>query len=267
MLYTNYYPASGLFHVSLPLLMGTRMDVLLFGEDRNVLETLWNSIEKELRRLEKMLNRFDPFGETATVNREAAFAKVQLSDQLWDILLDCRRYYQETNGYFDITTIDFSKTVFMDDSHSILFEKYGMSLDFGGYAKGYALQWMRQQLKEAGMKRALVNFGNSSVLAIGAHPHGDSWPIGIEDPSNGAILSTFHLCNNSLSVSGNTPSHALHIKNPKISEFISGDRIVAIVAEDPIDAEVLTTAWIASGDSAIPAWMTKFNLKNIYNIK
>lgn len=267
MSYSNYYPSTGMLHVSLPAIMGTRMDALLFGDDRGLLENIWNSTEIALRSLEKMLNRFDPESEVSVVNNRAQFSAVGLSDDLWRILQDCRRYHESTDGYFDVTAHDFDKIIFMNESHHMLFSKYGISLDFGACGKGYALKRVCQQLEEAGIQRALVNFGNSSVLAVGAHPHGDSWPVGIECPSDSARLTTIHLRDTSLSVSGNTPSHPSHIMNPKTSKYITGDRMVAVVAHDPVDADVLTTAWIASGSEVLPDWMSKFRIQNTYNIK
>lgn len=268
MRYTNYYPSSGLYHVSIPLLMGTRLDVLLLDDDRQRAENVWNGAEAELKCLEKMLNRFDPNSEVAKVNNDALFSSVQLSDDLWNILLDCRRYYELTDGCFDITLSDFRKIIFMEDSHSILFDKYGLMLDFGGYAKGYALKCVRKRLENAGVERALINFGNSAVLALGTHPFGDSWPVGVEDPGkDNAVVKTINLCDTSMSVSGNTPLNMQHIVNTRTSEFIAGDMMVAIVSDDPVDAEVLTTAWIASGEERIPYWMDRFNLKNTYKLR
>ena len=258
--YSNYYPTSGMLHGSLPQLMGTRMDVLLFGDDRQPLENAWDRMERELKALEKMLNRFDPESETSKVNNQASFSAVRLSEELWNILLDCRRYNEMTDGYFDITWSDFDQLVFVEESCSISFKKPGMMLDFGGYGKGYALRCMRKRLNDAGIKRALINLGNSSVLALGGHPFGDSWPIGMDALFNENNFPPIPLSDASLSVSGNSPARMEHIVNPKTNERISGKQMVAIVAEDPVDAEVLTTAWIASGSSNPPDWMLKFNL-------
>lgn len=266
MRYTNYYPSSGMYHVSIPLLMGTRLDVLLFGDDRQALEYVWNDAEAELRRLEKMLNRFDHESEVAKVNADAQFSSVRLSDELWEILLDCRRYYDLTDGYFDITLSDFGKIVFMEETHSILLDKYGLMLDFGGYAKGYALKCVRERFAGAGIERALVNFGNSATLAVGTHPYGDSWPVCFEDPCGRTAPVKIDLRDTSMSVSGNMPSHPEHIVNTKTAEFVRGDRMVAVVSDDPVDAEVLTTAWIASENEREPDWMRKFELKHTYKI-
>jgi thiamine biosynthesis lipoprotein len=201
------------------------------------------------------------------LNQTAQYAAVPLSDTLWTILLDCRRYYEATDGFFDITKSDFKQIEFMEETHSVLFNQQGITLDFGGYGKGYALRCMRNRLEQAGIHQALINFGSSSVLAMGVHPYGDSWPVGIDDPSKGISLLNLRLCDTSLSVSGNTPARPSHILNPKTSEWVTGERMVAIVADDPVDAEALTTAWIASGMESVPDWMKKFNLKNTYRIK
>ena len=267
MSYSNYYPTSGMVHGSLPALMGTRMDVLLFDGDAQQLEDVWKWIEQKGRMLEKMLNRFDPVSEVSIVNDNARFSAFILSDELWSIMLDCRRYHEMTEGYFDVTRTNFEKIIFVDESQCIRFGGDGVILDFGGYAKGYALKCIHKRLDEVGIQRALINFGNSSALALGGHPHGDSWLVSIDDSSDVSAFPPIHLYNESLSVSGNSHSRKAHIFNPKTSELVVGEQMVAVVADDPVDAEVLTTAWIASGSQNEPEWFDKFNMKNKYRVK
>jgi Membrane-associated lipoprotein involved in thiamine biosynthesis len=267
MSYANYYPSSGMFHASLPLLMGTRLDILLFGDDKEHLEHIWECTEMELKRLEMMLNRYDPKSEVAMINNKAPHAEVQLSDELWHIIHDCSQYYNKTDGFFDVTYTCFDHIILMGKTHAIRFDREDMILDFGGYAKGYALKCVQQKLREAEIKRAFVNFGNSSVLAFGTHPYGDSWSIQIDNTSDANELSSIKLCNTSFSVSGNSLDRKKHIINPKTAEYIIGDAMVAVVAKDPLDAEVLTTAWMASGYQKEPGWMSEFNIETSYRIK
>jgi len=267
MSYVNYYPSSRMLHASIPLLMGTRLDALLFGDDRARLEEVWYTAVTEMRRLEKMLNRFDATSEVAAINREAQTTTVRLSDDMWQILLDCRRYYELTEGCFDITLSDFRKIRTADAEHSIRFEQEGMMLDFGGYAKGYALRKVHRQLKDARIERALLNLGNSSIMALNSHPLGDTWPIDVEDPYTHRPLATLHLCDSAMSVSGSSPANPQHIVNPAKATLVEGRTIVAIEAEDPLDAETLTTAWIASGEEAEPLWLKNFNLKQTYRLR
>jgi thiamine biosynthesis lipoprotein len=265
MAYTNYYRDSGMFHASMPLIMHTRLDVLLFGESEKQLVDVWDESEKELNRMEKIFNRFDRESEVAKVNTDAQFRPVELSNELWNVILECYEFYTKTDGNFDITLSNFKHLTVMKESQSIQFDKYGMLIDFGGIAKGYALKKMESIIKKADIRRALINFGNSSVLAVGSHPHGDNWKIGINNPFENKLSTTLCLCDSSMSISGNSPQNKRHIYG-KDNNFIEENKIVAIITGDPVDAEVVTTAWIASQEET-PAWLRNFDIKNKYYIK
>jgi thiamine biosynthesis lipoprotein len=239
--------------------MHTRLDVLLFGEYENQLVDVWNEAERELCGLEKMFNRFDRESEVAKVNTDAQFRPVELSNELWEVMIECRGFYAKTDGNFDITLSDFKHLIIMEETQSVQFDKYGMLIDFGGIAKGYALKKMENILKKGDIRRALVNFGNSSVLAVGSHPHGDSWKIGINNPFDNRPLTTICLCDTSMSVSGNSPQNRRHIYN-KDNQFIQENKIAAIITDNPVEAEVITTAWIASQEEE-PVWLQQFNIK------
>lgn len=269
MSYSNYYASSGLFHGSLSGRMGTQLDVLLFGADSVLLSSLWEEIEAEVIRLDSMLNRFDTASEVSGINKQASVHPVGVQDELWDILQDCKRYYEWTEGYFDITLSDFGSLVFSASDKSIFFTDTHTSLDFGGYGKGYALVRIRQLLDAHAIRKAFVNFGNSSVLAIGSHPHGLYWPIGIENPfQKGEVIGEVHLCNNSLSTSGNMPSHPKHIVNPHSKEYNTERKLVSVISASPVDAEVLTTTLMVADEAAVLRIIDKFDSieKHIYTL-
>jgi thiamine biosynthesis lipoprotein len=245
--------------------MHTRFDVLLFGTSENRLTAVWSELEKELNRLEKMFNRFDRESEVAKVNTDAQFKPVELSDELWNMLTECDRFYAKTDGNFDITLSNFKHLIIMKESQSVQFDKYGMLIDFGGIAKGYALKKMKNIIKKTDIRRALLNFGNSSALAVGSHPYGDRWAIGINNPFENKILTTISLYDTSMSVSGNSPQNKRHIYG-KDNNFIEKNKIAAIITDDPVDAEVVSTALIASKKET-PAWLRNFDIKNKYYIE
>ena len=122
------------------------------------------------------------------------------------------------------------------------------SLDFGGFAKGYALKKIGVLLREAGVGSAFVDFGNSSILGIGRHPYGPCWRVSLPDPATGNALAEFDLVDRALSVSGNTAAHTEHIVNPRTGLRDASRQIVAVVADDPLDAEVVSTAWMIAGE-------------------
>lgn len=240
-----------MLHASMSECMGTQIDVLLVGEDESFLQGLWREIETLLGAMERSLSRFDAEGELYHLNENGAMMSVELSDLLWEVLKECREYNQLTNGYFDITLGSALNLVLDSDDRSAYFIDETMSLDLGAYGKGCALECIRERLKAEGVESAFVNFGNSSILALGCHPCGDCWPIAVADPYSGEPLAEYKLKDSVLTVSGNTPSHAEHIINPHTGEYDIRRRVVAIESNDPKLGEALTTSMMLMPDSEV----------------
>lgn len=268
MSYSNYYAASGLFHGSMSSVMGTQFDILMVGGDPRLFGTVWEKIESEVRRLDKMLNRFDPESEVSFVNREAGHYPVTVGEELWEILQDCKRYNELTEGYFDITLQGFNQVLLTEEDKSIFFFSESLHIDLGGYGKGYALAKIRELLEENGIAKALINFGNSSVLAVGTHPCGEYWPVGLDNPFTKERIADLKLCDSSLSTSGNMPSHPRHIVNPHTGTFVDEKKMVSVVAKDPVVAEILTTAFMIADDERIPVIASHFDIyeKHVYKL-
>ena len=238
--------------------MGTRLDVVMIGEELLLFE-VWKKLIAETERLHHKLNRFDPASEISHINREAVLRPVELNEELWHIMINLKKYHHNTLGFFDATLGNFDKVI-LDKTHkTVEFAEKNISLDLGGYAKGYALEQIREILFQSGVTQALVNFGNSSVLAVGSHPHGEYWGIGVEDPFKpGRQLKTYELCNRSLSTSGNTLQHTGHIFNPRLRKYTTENKLVSAVSSKAVDAEVLSTALMVADE------MSNLSIKKAY---
>jgi len=256
----QYHPSSQLLYASFDLIMGTRLEILLIGKEEAVARNVCSRISEEVCRLDKLMNKFDPESELFHVNKKAFLNPVTMSDELWTILTDCRRYYQLTSGYFDISLSDFSKVSFDESMHTISFSTNDIELDLGGYGKGYALRKIEHILREENVTCSLVNFGNSSVLAIGSHLYGDYWPVGITNPETGETVGTVQLKDNSMSTSGNSPGNPLHIKDPHSGAYYSGKELVTVVSSDPVDAEVLSTTLLIAPPESHQSILSHFNI-------
>lgn len=254
---TNYYENESMFHGFIPYIMGTRLDVLLIQPDLARLNQLWLNITNELERLNKMLNRFDPTSEVAQLNALMPRTPLQISEELYEILRLCQHYYEKTFHLFDITLNDFSLVTLHND-RKVSFSTSGLTLDFGGFAKGYALKRIRETLLQGDIQHAFVDFGNSSILGIGHHPYGDCWKVSFQNPYDQRTLNEFNLKNTTLSTSGNTFQHTKHIMNPLNGIYNEERKASTIVSADPLDAEILSTVWMIADEEQQKQIMKNF---------
>lgn len=243
----TYYESSKMFHGSLQNIMGTRFDILIIGQNKLKSQEIWNDIVFELQRFDRIFNRFDSTSETSKINRKAVLEPVHVSLEMWTILKSCRQYNIRTLGLFDITLDDFSKVLLDEREHSVIFLKEDISLDFGGYAKGYALAKIKDLIHQAGVKHCFIDFGNSSILGMGRHPYGDAWKVSIENPYNhDEVLDEISLKDEALSVSGNTPAYTGHIVRPASREAMKERKVLSITSKEPLEAEILSTAFMVA---------------------
>ncbi|MDD4712521.1 MAG: FAD:protein FMN transferase [Bacteroidales bacterium] len=263
--YFNYYESSSLFHGSLLSIMGTRFDILFVIENKVTGEALWDKIQSELIRLDKLFNRFDPESEVSQINAGACLSPFIVSSEMWDILLSCKKYHQQTNGLFDITLQNFNKVLLDHKDNSIIFVDKDLRIDFGGYAKGYAIEKIKDILIENNVQNSFINFGNSSIFGLGKHPYGDCWSIGIEDPyQKGKMLGEYKLKDDALSTSGNMPSNPKHIVNPFTGVYNEEKKMVSIITKDSVDAEVLSTSLMIAQIEKREEILHHFNTSEIF---
>ena len=123
-------------------------------------------------------------------------------------------------------------------------------LDFGGYAKGYALDQAARILRDEGVSSALVNVGGN-ILALGTHG-GEPWRIGLERPRPAAgsadLLGTIELADGeAIGTSGDYRRFYVvdgkrysHIIDPRSGYPSAGVRSVTVVAPPGADAGAIS---------------------------
>lgn len=232
--------------------MHTRMEAVLADVDETAARRLTEEIGAEVKALERLFNRFDDASPLAVINARAAREAVDAGDELFMALELCEAFRKGTGGYFDITTSTGSggKTsgYALDPSaHTVRFTREGIMLDMGGFAKGYALERVRRRVADAGITCGVLNFGNSSIAALGHHPYGEWWPIGVEHTKMRSVMAhEFHLCDRALSISGRSPEGEYHIVNPLTGATVAGEELIAVEGRSALVAEVLSTALYAA---------------------
>lgn len=134
------------------------------------------------------------------------------------------------------------------EAHTLFFQHSGININLSGFLKGYALESIRELLQLYGIEDALVNMGNSSILALGHHPLATGGGLAL---SKGSFLTKeknrkYCLKIECLTVSGNDSLERKHIIAPYSGKLIEGKWMVAVVTESGAVGEILSTAWFAA---------------------
>jgi thiamine biosynthesis lipoprotein len=224
--------------------MHTRIDLLLHGKPEAELQSLVVRISETLQELEKIANYFDPASELSRVNDEAHQHPVTVGDDLFRILSLCKTFNRRTEGCFDITIQSdpyhekTAESFHLDETHSSVFFDYpGIRLDLSGFLKGYALDKVKMVLDNQALPDALINFGNSSVMALGNHPNGKGWKVSVA-----ASGEEFLLHDECLTTSGNDSDERKHIISPQTGKYVKGRKCVSVVTSDGAWGEALSIA-------------------------
>lgn len=211
-----------------------------------------------------------------------------------DILLVCQTCWELTDGLFDITLrplLNYWRStdpanrgeseflqikertgqehVRIDEEKQILsFEQEGIEIDLGGFGKGYALEKIKELLNDMKVNRAFISFGESSILAIGDHPAGGDWKIGINNYLKpGSSAYEFKVRDGSVSTSSNfhlTDEGSLekhsHIIDPMTGEPPESLSSVSVKFSSAVVAEMMSTAFlICTDDKKITEVVKKYH--------
>lgn len=263
----EYIVEENLMHGSIARVMGTRFEMLAISPVRDRAYALWERVRDLLYDLDSVFNRFDSSSEVYRLNARTLQEGIPVSPALLESIMLCKDYHQKTEGLFDVTLQNFAKLDVKDGKLS--FRDASIRLDFGGFAKGYALRKIKEVLLSENIADAFVDFGRSSIFAAGHHPYGDCWKIEFPDPYTGRALNVFDLCDMSLSTSGNTGTYSGHVVNPKTGTRVVGPVASTVLCPDPLDAEVLSTVWMIASEAQRDRIKGVFEIvdENLYELK
>ena len=189
----------------------TLVSITLF---QNTSNSVFDHIFQRLETIDQQMSAQRPTSQISQVSRQAGIAPVKVSsDTLW-VLQNSLRMSQLTDGIFDPTIgpVTFLWNVEGDNPHvpspaqiaaakalvnwrdvvinpterTVYLTKPGMRLDFGGIAKGYAMDEAVRIAKAAGDTVGIFNMGNSSICLLGTKPGHQPWRVGLQTPEYGA---------------------------------------------------------------------------------
>ena len=123
-----------------------------------------------------------------------------------------------------------------------------VQLDFGGYAKGYALDRSADLLRAEGISSALINIGGNAI-ALGRHG-GRPWRVGLDSPRGPGLLATLELNDDeAVGTSGDYRHYYeidgkryAHIIDPRTGYPVSGVESVTVLMSGGEGAGALSDA-------------------------
>lgn len=238
---SSYSSSASLFQGTAADIFGTDLKVQIAGLPEKKAYGVWAEITKLLSLLSKTFDRHDPQSEVSLLNTSKV--EIETSELMKEALNVCEQYLVKTKGLFDISKGE------------------DKDIDFDGFIKGFALQKIAGILKTGKAKDAFINFGGSSMMALGKHPYGDCWTFTLENPETEDEIKEYELRGECLSISGNTPDCSGHIVNPITHKVFEGEKLSAVKSKDPLDAEILSMVLLIADDKQLKEM--SYNFKGI----
>lgn len=201
---------------------GTRVELTLYAADQDAAAHAAAAVLAELDRLHRQLHAWAPDSEVAAANRALASGQpFTPSPELAELLHKGQRLEVLSDALFSpaigalVAAWGFHADSYaarlpaadrlaallaarprLADIHwqgpQIVAHKPALQLDFGGMAKGWALDRARRQLLKAGISSALLNIGGN-IMALGHKPDGSPWRVGIRHPRRAAAMLSLAL--------------------------------------------------------------------------
>ena len=233
------------------------------------------------RRYDAMFTTYADDSPLSKLNVRAGRGAQSVPEEVIDILKLARRYTMLTRGAFDVTVRPvlrmwrdaeaagqppspdaLAQTLRLVGSHNLQFLRAdlvllpdrGMALDLGGIGKGYALDRMIERLREQGVTDALLNFGQSSLWALGRPTDAEGWRLALRQP-DGGIAGFVTLADRALSVSASLGQNQRvagkrygHVIDPRTGRPVEHDLLACVVAPSAAQAEALSTALVVLGE-------------------
>lgn len=179
----------------------------------------------ELHEQFDIYNNYEGINNLKTINDKAGIEAVEVSDEIIDLILLSKEWYERTNGKMNIAMgpvlriwsdyreeaefdpenaaipsmeeleaanqyTDINKVIVDEEKKTVYLEEKEMSLDVGAVAKGYAVEIIVEEIQSQGFTSGLLSAGGN-IRAFGKPLDNlrERWGIGIQNPDE-SVFST-----------------------------------------------------------------------------
>ena len=240
------------------------------------------AVKREVKRLERLLSRFEKRSDISVINRMAGLGLARISRETYDLLSKAKEISTLSGGAFDITVgplikiwdfkntksvpeeaaiqnalslTGFSSLELNDNNQTARLYSTGQMIDLGGVGKGYASDRAMDIFRSHGITSAFSNIGGN-VSTLGCKPDGSLWQVGIRHPRQDQLIGAVSVNGKSVVTSGDYERYFIdgqgirrhHLLDPVTGyPAKTGLVSVTVVHESAMLADALSTAIFVSG--------------------
>ena len=270
--------------------MGCQIEAITASESDHARDLL-GKVPGWFQEWEQILSRFLPDSELTQLNFHPE-RPVSVSETLWEVFCSSLDMEKESGGLVspallkamvafgydrpfeelaansrtawlepDISNRFAASDITTDPSTKVIFLPYGMQLDFGGIAKGWAANKAVERLSAAGS--AMVNAGGDIAIK-NVSTKDKKWIVGIVDPfDREQYLCNLSMGSGGVATSGRDRRHWLqgdlerhHIIDPRTFQPAQSDIFTATVtAPTAVEAEMAAKTALILGSHAGLSWL------------
>jgi len=258
-------------------MMGTDVEMVLIGVDQDAAAPIAERAFASMAAVAAGLTVFDPVSALNGLNAAAGTGPVRLTSDLEAVLTQADVIQSRTEGAFTPAILPLSRLWQPTQTRvpqratieealdavtraQVKLPKAGWGeltattrLDFGGIAKGYAVDQAVRTLRAAGVTDGIVDAGGDLRL-LGSRD-GQPWRVGIPDPSQpDRIARVLYLRDAAVATSGDYERFFVvdgvryhHIVDPRTGYPARGTRSFTVVLPDGMSADAAATAGFVLG--------------------
>lgn len=253
-------------------------------------------IDSIFQAINTAANSYVEKSEITTLNQTGELKKPSLT--FLKMIKEAQYFQQITNGYFEpaiypiikvwsfendgatmqvdslelerlLNLLPMESSVSISDT-LVRVTKQGAKIDLSAMGEGYAIEGIHQVLSKARVENYMIEIGGE-IFAHGKNEQGNTWTIGIEDPSKALsnsyenIITKIQLNDQGISTSGSyrkfytdQQGHKYpHIINPKTGYPVKHHMVsVSVKGPSPLIADIYATACMAMGTEKAKAFIT-----------
>ncbi len=268
--------------------MGTLLEITVDAPSEEAGRAWLRRAVGEARRLDAELSSFRADSALCELNRRAGMGPQRVPADLFRVLEQSRDLSAASGGTFDVTIAPLaqlwqragrdgrwpSPAEIAEAREDVGSERVRVqppdeielpphtTLELGGIGKGYAVDRMVEMLRRSGVRSALINFGGSSIAALGPPAGERGWPVWVE--YGAALRGPMILRDTALSTSDSLGEDERvaglrigHIVDPRTGRALRRAAQATVLAPSATEAEAWSKALLIDPPLARKAMATR----------